>query len=242
MTDGDRFNFLSAAFDPSALLEESENVPFDPVCDQFYSKLLGGLSDQVGARTLLREPWQTLASSIERLRNSRLSVGRLSHAFFLLPWTAQPASAFKDSTTAGEGSGAPAPAAGRNQLKASAYPAFRSPAHIPTGLKQFVARSKSEAETAKQLLELRLTGYTHTRNASYEFLRQACASGREVAVLTRPSGNSPAVRYRGTVIFFDRDSNLLLGSVTAGGRQRSPFVYIRYVRRMRRNCAPAARA
>ncbi|CDR97458.1 hypothetical protein, conserved [Babesia bigemina] len=194
----ERFNILSATFDPESLVDENENLPFDPSRDRFYLSLLSSVSDE------------KLHKAVLGLRDSRLAVGRLPHASFLLPWSAQPSSEFADSAASGVRSQHPKTG---TQLKAS--------------LQKFVSRAKCEAEAVKHMLELRLTGYTSTRNACYKFLRDALKTNREVVVCLRLSGVVPAVRCRGSVVFFDRSSNMLLSDVEVDGKVHHPFMYIR---------------
>ncbi|GBE58524.1 dynein heavy chain axonemal, putative [Babesia ovata] len=198
MDADERFNILSATFDPESLVDDCENVPFDPSRDRFYLSLLSSVSDE------------KLRNTVLDLRDSRLAVGRLSHAPFLLPWSVQPSSEFAESASSGVCAAQPKIG---TQLKAS--------------LQEFVSRAKGEAESVKRMLELRLTGYTSTRNACYKFLREACNSNREVVICLRPSGSVSAVRCRGSVVFFDRSSNMLLSNVKVDGDVCHPFMYIR---------------
>ncbi|GFE53570.1 5-hydroxymethyluracil DNA glycosylase, putative [Babesia ovis] len=200
MESAERFNILSADFDSSALLDASENIPFDKVHDRFYTSLLGAINDK------------TLSASIEHLRDSRLSLGRISHSSFLLPWSTQPVTQFSDSTTTTAESVDYSPTSKCSQLKEH--------------LHAFVSRSKDEAETVKRLLELRLTGYTLTRNNCYNFLQSAYKKDCEIVVCVQPSPCSKSVRYRGRIIFFDRGSNILLSNVKSEGLADLPFIYI----------------
>ncbi|EDO08540.2 LSM domain family protein [Babesia bovis T2Bo] len=193
----ERFNILSPHFDALSLLNESNNVVFDPIKDRFYSALLDSISEEA----LHRKIWE--------LRDSRLSIGRLSHARFLLPWSFQPVSSFSDESSTNTESPS---IVRRNRLK--------NDLHI------FVERSKGEAELSKRLLELRLTGYTVTRNGCYNFLRLAYAADRYITANVRTSSGNTCVQYRGRLMFFDRDSNVILSDVKVEEGGNLPFIYI----------------
>ncbi|ORM40015.1 uncharacterized protein BXIN_1473 [Babesia sp. Xinjiang] len=202
MDSSSRFNVLSVDFDPSSLLDESENVPFDNIYDRFYSSLLDNITDE------------RVSAAVERMLTSKLSVGRLSHAQFLLPWRYQPPNEFSDSAAKARAKGDVATTSRGKNLKEGMFELLTLRTHrfVPD-LRAFVSRSKGEAEITKKLLELRLTGNTLTRNACYTFLRSAYAEGREIVVCVKPLPGEAPVRYQGSIVFFDRGSNMLLGDV-----------------------------
>lgn len=200
MNHDNRFNILSADFDPSLLLNESYNVPLDPVSDRFYSSLLGVISDE------------KLRASIQELHLRKTVVGRLSHAVYLLPWRSQPSCMLQDYSP--ERSSTPASGKHGTDLKSS--------------LQGFVRRAKGEGNTARDLLHFRLTGYAAVNNVSYHFLREAYESHRAVIVCLHSSPRCKALRYQGYILLFDRSCNLLLSNVRIDGRNHAPFMYISY--------------
>ncbi|KAK1445188.1 hypothetical protein BgAZ_110940 [Babesia gibsoni] len=201
MEDSMSFNILSTEFDPSVLLNESENVPLDPENDLFYRELLSKVKDE------------NLRTSLEDIRNNKTSLGTISHAVYLLPWKKQPIWYCEDKRDEQNGSSG-ANTENNNELK--------------TYLKDYIKHAKGEGELTRELLRLRLTGYSNVRNMTYKYLREAYEANVEIIVRLRPSVGVKPVRYQGTIVLFDRESNMLLSNARVyPGDTILPFIYIR---------------
>lgn len=109
MDDEPRFNILSQEFDPRVLVEDALNPQDGSARDRFYSSLLGEVADE------------DLRRSIEDIRDNKITLGRLSHVVYLLPWKAQPRRSEDERTSSQQGTTSSLPEETRQELRSRKF-------------------------------------------------------------------------------------------------------------------------
>ncbi|KAK2196277.1 hypothetical protein BdWA1_001519 [Babesia duncani] len=169
--------------------------------DVFYFSLLNDLKDE------------ELKRVVENIRSSKLGLGRPSHAVFLLPWAVQSmlySSEFYEESNI-------------KTVKQSKNPNR----NIKKSLQSVVDRAKAEAELSELLLHLRLTGFSHSKDMCYKFLKEQHALGNKITVVCNSMKHGgESVHYTGEIVMFDTGCNLLLNKVTTRNNKRLPFIFI----------------
>ncbi|AFZ81739.1 hypothetical protein BEWA_011570 [Theileria equi strain WA] len=195
----DRCSVLSPNFDPLILIDSITNLPLSDKLDVFYSSLTKDVEDEKLLKTLFE------------VKDSKISLGNLSHAIYLLPWSVQPVNECLKNRAA-------------SVLNDSSE---KHTPNLKNLLQHFVARTKYEARLSEYLLGLRFTGYSYLRNACYNYLRCVYDSNKRVTVVCK-SGNSISapIRYKGNLDLFDRKLNILLANVQTDRNNRMSFMFI----------------